>query len=97
MAQIKRSKPTFGEAMAAFAGRPVGTLGHLEALGLGTRMTLLREANAGNLPGVFRVGRKFSVATAPWRERLGIEATPELARFMPNASPEPAESHHEAA
>ncbi len=81
MAQINRSKPTLSEAMAALTRQPAMTIADYCELAKVNRMTALKAANAGELEGAFRVGRQFRVATPPWRQRLGIPAAPELAKF----------------
>lgn len=81
MAQTGRSKPTLGEAMAALTQRPVMTLADYCEVAQVNRMTALKAANAGDLEGVFRVGKQFRVACAPWRRKLGVVSPPEPANL----------------
>ncbi len=43
-----------------------------QALGLGRNATY-KAANRGEIPGLFRIGDKYGVATAPLRRVLGLE------------------------
>jgi excisionase family DNA binding protein len=43
-----------------------------QALGIG-RNTAYKAAAKGEIPGVYRIGDKIRVATAPLRTRLGLE------------------------